>query len=145
MLRATSVLVLQVVAYTHSRDSNHCINIDYSQKTILDTDIRNPNLQIKKRTISILCSYFKINIGCHTSFECIFDSIIDVRSGILVVAYMHNRDSNHCINIDCSLKTILDTDTRNPTPFCFANKQEFISILCSYFKINIGRLISLIQ
>jgi len=82
----------------------------------------------------------KIDTGRHTSFECIFDSIINIKTSILVVAYMHNRDSNHCINIDCSQKTILDTDKRNPNPFFFSNKQEFISILCSYFSIDCCRV-----
>ena len=78
----------------------------------------------------------KISTGRLTSFECIFDTIINIKTSVLVVAYMHNRDSNHCINIDCSLKTILDTDIRNPIPFFFANTQEFISILSSFFSID---------
>jgi len=82
--------------------------------------------------------WMKVKTGSqYTTFDYIFDAIIDLNTSILVVAYMHNRDSNHCITIDCSLNTILDTDSKHPYPFHFDNKEDYMSMLHSYFSIDI--------
>ena len=47
---------------------------------------------------------------------------------MLVIAYHYIRGSNHCINIDCSTRTILDSDA-HPLPFMFATFEDFVEIL----------------
>ena len=56
---------------------------------------------------------------------------------MLVIAYHYIRGSNHCINIDCSTRTILDSDNSHPLPFMFATFEDFVEILKDTFNTQI--------
>ena len=53
-----------------------------------------------------------------------------------MIAYRYNRDSNHCINIDCSMSSILDTDMQHPLPYKFVTYEEYVTALTSHFNIS---------
>jgi hypothetical protein len=56
---------------------------------------------------------------------------------MLLVAYHYSRESNHCINIDCSTSTILDSDNSHPHPFMFASFEEFNETLKLHFNSHV--------
>ena len=55
---------------------------------------------------------------------------------MLIIAYRYSRESNHCINIDCSMGSILDTDMHHPLPFKFVTYEEYVISLTSHFNIS---------
>ena len=63
------------------------------------------------------------------SFKQVYDSFIFRKEKMLLVAYHYIRGSNHCINIDCSTRTILDSDNTHPLPFMFTTFEDFEEIL----------------
>ena len=68
------------------------------------------------------------------SFKQVYDSFIFRKEKMLLVAYHYIRGSNHCINIDCSTRTILDSDNTHPLPFMFTTFEDFEGILKVHFK-----------
>ena len=75
----------------------------------------------------ILRSYFLLG-------KCMYDSFIFRKEKMLLVAYHYIRGSNHCINNDCSTRTILDSDNTHPLPFMFTTFEDFEEILKVHFK-----------
>ena len=56
---------------------------------------------------------------------------------MLLVAYHYSTESNHCINIDCSTSTILDSDNSHPLPFVFTSFEEFNETLKLHFNSHV--------
>ena len=67
------------------------------------------------------------------SFNQVYDSFIFEKENMLLVAYHYIRGSNHCINIDCSTSTILDSDNSHPLPFMFVTFEDFARTLKLHF------------
>ena len=65
-----------------------------------------------------------------------YDSFILAKDTMLLIAYNHSRVCNHCINIDGSTNTILDSADTNPLPFLFVTCEDFKRILTSHFNIS---------
>ena len=55
---------------------------------------------------------------------------------MLIIAYAYSRESNHCINIDCSMSSILDSDIHHPLPFVFVTNEEYVTALTLHFNIS---------
>ena len=71
------------------------------------------------------------------SFHQLYDSIIFAKeqNKMLLVVYRYGIGANHCINIDTSTNTILDTDNNHPLPFSFVTYEEYMSTLALHFNI----------
>ena len=84
------------------------------------------------------CTWEKIGKpGVSLSFHQLYDSYIqgEDKNKMLLVAYRYGKDTNHCINIDTSTNTILDTDNNHPLPFSFVTYEEYMSTLALHFNI----------
>lgn len=70
------------------------------------------------------------------SFKQVYDLFILEKDVMLIIAYRYSRESNHCINIDCSMCSILDTDMHHPLPFVFVTYEEYVTALTLHFNIS---------